>query len=112
MRVYDLKKAVTIKKATKENGWNGYYEVPYVEYREDGTVCNMGTEDFSSERLNTLKVYEVVEKTGEKTRETSIYKGGRNKWKHVNYFRVTERKEAVKLAKVLYTGREIQIRKI
>ena len=71
MRIYDTKKAVTITPATKENGYNGYFEVPYTEYREDGSILCQGTEDFSGERLKTLKTYEVVKQTGEKTkRET------------------------------------------
>ena len=110
MRIYDTKKAVTITPATKENGYNGYYEVPYTEYREDGTIKCTGTEDFSGERLRTLKTYEVVEQTGEKTKESRIYKGGRNRWKHVTNITVAVRKDAVKIANFLYTGKILQIR--
>lgn len=110
MKVYDLKKIVTIVKATKENHFNGYYEVSYTEYREDGSVLCQGTEDFSSERLKKLKTYEVVEQTGEKTKASRIYEGGRNRWKHICYLTVNTRKDAVKISGFLYPGKIIQVR--
>ena len=110
MKIYDLKKKVVIRPATKENGYNGYYEVPYIEYREDGSILCEGTEDFSGDRLKTLKTYEVVKQTGEKTKRSSINVGGRNRWKHVCWMDVNTRKEAVKIANFLFHDDIIQIR--
>lgn len=36
-----------------------YYEIPFTEYRADGTIYRKGTEDFSSERLQTIEEYYV-----------------------------------------------------
>ena len=110
MKKYDIKNKITIRKATKENNFNGYYEVPYTEYREDGSILCIGTEDFSSERLKTLKTYEIVEKTGEKTKASNINLGGRNRWMHVAYITVAKRSEAVKIANIEYPEKELQIR--
>lgn len=89
----------------------GYYEVEYKEYREDGTICGVGTEDFSFERLKELKTYEVLENSGKKTKESSTHKGGRTIWNHVTYFNVFERKTANAVAKMLYSEKEYQLRK-
>jgi hypothetical protein len=43
-----------------------YYEVPYKEYRADGSILQLGTEDFSSQRLKTLKKKYVWTWNGEK----------------------------------------------
>ena len=110
MKKYDIKNKITIRKATKENNFNGYYEVPYTEYREDGSILCTGTEDFSSERLKTLKTYEIVEKTGEKTKASNINRGGRNRWMHVAYITVVKRSDAVKIANIEYPEKELQIR--
>ena len=110
MKKYDIKNKITIRKATKENNFNGYYEVPYTEYREDGSILCTGTEDFSSERLKTLKTYEVVKQTGEKTKRSGINVGGRNRWKHVCWMDVNTRKEAVKIASFIFSNDIIQIR--
>ena len=110
IRVYDFKNKVTIREANKENNWNGYYEVPYVDYRENGTICNIGTEDFTSQSLHLIKIYDVMEKTGEKTKESSINKGGRNRWKCIKTLRVANRSNAVKVANFLYPNKEIQVR--
>lgn len=112
MRVYNLNKMVVIRKATRENKYkDGYYEVPYVEYREDGSIKCEGTEDFSSERIKTLKNYEVVKQTGEKTKESTYFRGGRNRWAHVTDFTVSRRRDAVKIAALTYPEEVIQIRK-
>lgn len=46
------------------------YEIEYTDYREDGTVCGKGTEDFSKDRLKNLtyKRYDVKEDSGERTK--------------------------------------------
>lgn len=110
IKKYDLKNKKVIKNATKENNYNGYYEVPYTEYRENGTIYSTGTEDFSSERLKTLKNYEIVEKTGEKTKKSRVYMGGRNMWAHVAYITVTKRSNALKIAQATYNNTELAVR--
>ena len=110
MRKYNINNKITIRKATKENNFNGYYEVPYTEYREDGSILCEGTEDFSGDRLKTLKTYEIVEKTGEKTKASNINSGGRNRWMHIAYITVAKRSDAVKIANIEYTEKELQIR--
>lgn len=100
-RVYGSPKRIATK----------YYEVEYTEYREDGTICGMGTEDFSYERLKELKTYEVLEDTGLRTKESSTHKGGRIRWEHVAYLNVFERKTANAVSKMLYVERKIQLRK-
>ena len=45
MRIYGKRKAIA----------EHYYEYEYKEYREDGTLKCIGTEDFSAERLRTLE---------------------------------------------------------
>ena len=110
MRKYNINNKITIRQATKENNFNGYYEVPYIEYREDGSILCEGSEDFSSERLKTLKTYEIVEKTGEKTKASNINLGGRNRWMHVAYITVAKRSDAVKIASIEYPEKELQIR--
>ena len=111
IKKYDLKNMVTIRPATKENGYNGYFEIPYTEYREDGTILCTGTEDFSSERLKEIKYFEIVEKTGEKTKESNLYKGGRNRWRHLAYIATTKRKNALKIAQFEHKNKkELQVR--
>lgn len=114
MKKYDIKNKITIKKATKENNFNGYYEVPYTEYREDGSILCTGTEDFSGERLKTLKTYEILEKTGEKTKASNINLSGRNRnrWGHITYITVAKRSDAVKISKIEYPDKELQIRNL
>lgn len=112
MRKYDIKNSIVISQPTSENGRNGYFEVPYIEYRNDGTVLNIGSEDFSSQRLKTLKRYEIVEKTDEKTKSSAIYIGGRNRWKHLSYIVVNSRKDAIKIASFEYPNKELQFRKV
>lgn len=103
-RVYNTEAKVKIAE--------GYFEVPYVEYRENGTIYCEGTEDFSLERLETLKSYDVVAKTGETTKESAYFKGGRNRWEEVGCITAEERKTAMKVAMIVFADREISLRKI
>lgn len=68
MEKYDLKHKVIIRKANPENHYNGYYEVPYKQYNENGDLVTDGTEDFSSDRLKTISSYEILEYTGSRTK--------------------------------------------
>jgi len=76
-REYDLKIKNVIK-APEVGKKNGYYEIPYKEYREDGTPHETGTEEFSSERYMQLVTRSVYVKTG------ATDKGGRSKWTEVD----------------------------
>lgn len=42
-----------------------YWEIPYTEYREDGSIKRKGIEDFSAQRYNELNRYNVRAYTGE-----------------------------------------------
>lgn len=72
----------------------------------------MGSEDFTSERLKTLKQYEIVEKTEEKTKSSAIHKGGRNRWKHLSWIVVNSKKDAVNISLFEYPNKELQLRKV
>lgn len=48
MRIYGKAKAI----GTVDGG--AYLEIAYTEYREDGTVKQIGTEDFSAERWSKM----------------------------------------------------------
>lgn len=102
MRVYKEVKNVFIEgkgwvKKTPSSLKNAtMYEVSYIDYLEDGTVYDAGTEDIPVERHNALKrfYYCVKENRGEK------YPSGRACWDIVGtfYFRVSasDSKKAVK----------------
>lgn len=64
MRVYGKKTKLS----------EGYYEIEYKEYREDGTLKAIGTEDFSTERYRTLEHRFVYIWDGEK------YNKGGHRW--------------------------------
>lgn len=110
MREYNINRKVVIVEPTKENNYDGYFEVPYIEYREDGTIYGTGTEDFSSKRLNTLTTYKVLEKTREKTKSSSVHSGGRNRWRQIALITVAKRIDVTKIASKKYEGKELQIR--
>lgn len=79
MRVYDLNNKITITKSTRENNYNGYYEIPYDEF-EDGKLKTNGSEDFSGKRIkNELKTYEIKKWSGE------YDKGNRKIYSHIKY---------------------------
>ena len=46
------------------------YEVKYIDYREDETICGTGTEDMSKERYRALisRGYEIKRANGETTK--------------------------------------------
>lgn len=47
MRSYHIRKMVVLQK--DEKGFGTYFEIPYTEYRADGSIYSKGTEDFSRE---------------------------------------------------------------
>ena len=50
MRSYHIRKMVVLQK--DEKGFGTYFEIPYTEYRADGSIYSKGTEDFSRERYS------------------------------------------------------------
>lgn len=68
---------------------NGYFEVEYTEYREDGSIYQKGTEDFSRERMRMLKWYLIYVPTGQ------LNKGGHKTWVSVGKVHVHSHKDAV-----------------
>lgn len=50
MRSYHIRKMVVLQK--DEKGFGTYFEIPYAEYRADGSIYSKGTEDFSRERYS------------------------------------------------------------
>ena len=60
------------------------YEFEYIDYDENGNICGTGTEDFSIERLKSLKIggYEIKKDSGERTAT------GKIKWDLVKIARV------------------------
>lgn len=101
MREYSIKNK---KKIARD-----YFEIPYIEYRKDGSIYSTGTEDFTKERLKSLKTYEIVSPTGEKTKESSLHKGGRTRWKHVQDITCINRKTC-KIIGIIKYGNKINIR--
>ena len=95
MKIYDKVKKIN------EN----YIEVSYTEYREDGTIKGIGTEDFSTTRFNKLKYFEIFRKTGR------VNKGGHNIWEQIGWFRCSmDSRKAGTLARLIY-GNDIQLRR-
>ena len=83
-----------------------YFEVPYIDYREDGTIYNKGTEDFSIQRLKMIHLWRVKTPSGE------INKGGHRIWEIIDNIRALNAKDAKGIAKILYPGLEIKLEKL
>ena len=81
MKIYTNIKTLTQPTAT--NNYEGYYEVGFHEYREDGTLRRTGSEDFSNSRFNKLKAYEIRKPSGR------LNKNGRMMTEHFTYVRVS-----------------------
>ena len=81
-------------KATKIG--DGYWEVEYKDIDENGQTINEGTEDFSSERLKTIKRYEVRAFEGRKN-----INGGKMTYPLAN-MKISQKDSPSKAAKALY----------
>lgn len=84
---------------------NKYGEVTYTDHYPEGLKVD-GTEDFSIERYRDQVVERVVYKpTGR------INKGGKRMWEPVASVRSRNVKDCGALARMLFAGQEIKIRK-
>lgn len=101
MKIYDTKNKKVLQ--TNELGYATYLEVPYTEYREDGTPKCTGTEDFTAERFKTLVTRYIYVPTGE------VNKGGHRTWTEARKITSQSTKDVRKLATILVPG-EISIR--
>lgn len=104
---------ITGKGWMKTNRWNIHdaemLEVEYTDYYDDGTICGKGTEDFSRERMKSLRrgCYEVKKDSGEKTAT------GRTKWDIVGTYAVMATRDkfakAVKFWKQQYASPDMKV---
>ena len=83
-----------------------YFEVDYIEYREDGTAKCSGSEDFSRERIKTLHIWDVCTPTGK------LNKGNQRMWKSLTTIRTYTAKEARKIAESLYPDMELRLTRL
>ena len=78
-----------------------YYEATYTEYREDGSVCGAGTEDFSGARLRkATKVYNVYKHNGKVMH--GAYREGYKMTDCVGTVRMSAGAVATRAAKTVY----------
>jgi hypothetical protein len=97
MKIYGKKREIA------EN----YYEVEYKEYRQDGSLKAIGTEDFSTKRYNNLEGRAVYTWDGEKRN-----KGGYRWFDYQGYFRTDNLKELKNYMELKYNNAAmVQIRK-
>lgn len=94
MKVYT--KVKTIEPGSAENQWNGYYEVSFKEYDENGRLIREGTEDFSGRRLKTLTRYIVRAYTGE------VNKAGQKTTYEIGFIRITKTSKPGAAARFVY----------
>ena len=74
-----------------------YFELHYIEYREDGSIKGTGVEDFSLDRLADKMHYWAV-----KIRTAQKNKGGRTIWDWIGEIWTTNPKDARKIANIQY----------
>lgn len=96
-----------VKFSTRGSRFADMYELEYVDYDENGNICGTGTEDFSLERMKTLKYggFEIKKDSGEKT------KTGLTKWDTVKVARIqikpADYAKGVKFWKRQYEGMRV-----
>ena len=102
MRIYNIKKRVILQK--DEKGFGTYFEVPYTDYRNDGSIYTIGTEDFNRERYNKLVRRTIYLPTGKTN------KGGHMIWEEVETVVSDSTTGIRKYAKIKYSTNIFQIR--
>ena len=102
MRTYHIRKTVTLQK--DEKGFGTYFEIPYTEYRNDGSIYAVGTEDFNRERYIKLVVRTIYLPTGK------FNKGGHMIWKEVETIVSDTTANIREYAKIKYPASNFQIR--
>ena len=73
-----------------------YYEVPYTDYLEDGSVRGHGTEDFSGARLRGLTRRSAYVRTGHKRRD------GSDSWECIGYIAANSTRDCLSIARLLH----------
>ena len=94
MKVYT--KVKTIEPGSEENQWNGYYEVFYKEYDENGRLIGEGSEDFNNRRLRTLRRYIVRAYTGE------VNRAGQKTTYEIGFIRIGKNTKPGTAARMIY----------
>jgi hypothetical protein len=94
MKVYT--KVKTIEPGSAENNWNGYYEVFYKEYDENGCLIREGSEDFSGIRLRSLARYIVRAYTG------GVNRAGQKTTYEIGFIRITKNNKPGTAARFVY----------
>lgn len=78
-----------------------YYEVPYTEYRADGTIVCIGTEDFSSESLRKCtKRFDVYCYNGKTLH--GAYREGYKRTEWVGSLRTSKNACKIAVARMVY----------
>lgn len=96
-RIYGTKKQLSVDKECP------YYEVEYKEYKADGTLYCVGTEDFSEKRLRTAtKTYGIYTYRDTERRRTECSGG----------MRISLNAYAIRVAKFLFESKCGEIAKI
>jgi len=85
---------------------DNYFIVPFTEYSEDGSIKQLGEEDFSKHRLQTLHKWLVCQKTERKN------KGGFTIWDYKGCIHTTSVKNARIIALAKYGNGEYKLEKI
>lgn len=98
-KIYNFSKSKSIN--------DNYFEIPYVEMREDGEVVCTGTEDFSKKRMQDIKMYSILIHN-----ENDFYGHGLKKWREKLLVRVMRRKDALLYGKKMFPENEVQVKKI
>jgi translation initiation factor 2 beta subunit (eIF-2beta)/eIF-5 len=101
MKQYLLNKKKVLK--TNEKGFTEYMEIPYIEYREDGSIKCEGTEDFSADRYRTLIRRTVYTPSGK------VNKGNHTIWDMGKEIVSNSNKDVRSIADILYKT-EYQLR--
>lgn len=103
-----MKEYRNIKRTDKNDSYSPldmYYTANYIEYREDGSIKQKGTEDFSAERLRNIHNWDIWEPT------EKLNKGGHRIFERIDTIYTTDVKTAKKIVTFKY-GDKVQLRKI
>lgn len=96
LKIYDTKHRTVLQQ--DETGRATYIEVPYTEYREDGSIKCTGSEDFTAERYKTLVTRSIYVPTGK------LNKGGHRTWEQSKRFTTASTKSFRRLATFFVEG--------
>jgi len=103
-----MKEYKNIKRTDKNDSYSPldmYYTANYIEYREDGSIKQKGTEDFSGERMRTIHNWDIWAPT------EKVNKGGHTISERIGTIYTTNAKTAKKIATFKY-GDKVKLQKI